>query len=495
MKASLHPVWLIAKRELRDQLRDWRILSPLIILTIGFPFLMNAVAYEAVAFANQYGGNLIVDRLVPFSVLIIGFFPLTISLLGALESFVGEKERGTIEPLLGTPLADWQLYLGKLLVGVVTPLISSLTAIGIYLVVVSRQDIEMPEMAVFVQLFLLTIAHAALMVSAAIVFSIQSTSVKAANLMASFIIIPIAILMQGETALLFWGNNQVLWLAVVAVLIMAGLIVRLGLAHFQREYLLGREIDVLNLRWMARTFWMYFKGDAHSVSGWYRNLFGSTLRKLWKPIALLVILAVAGIGFAYFWSVGNLQTYLDAAGPDQMAELQKQIMDMGDFSDGSDTLTVPYLFAHNLQAMLLMGFFGLFSFGVLGVILYLVNTSVIGGLLGLFKLMGNVPVYVLIVAGILPHGIFEIPALILSTTAILHVGLVLVTPQAGRTIGEVLLEALADWARVVLGLVIPLLFIAAIVESQFTPHLLGCALGAPHDPSTWLMCAVNAAIK
>ena len=122
----------------------------------------------------------------------------------------------------------------------------------------------MPELLVFIQLFLLTIAHAVLMVSAAIVFSIQSTSVKAANLMASFIIIPVALLMQGESALLFWGNNQVLWLAVVAVLIMAGLIVRLGLAHFQREYLLGREIDILNLRWMWRTFWGYFKGDAHS---------------------------------------------------------------------------------------------------------------------------------------------------------------------------------------------------------------------------------------
>ncbi|MCL4824494.1 MAG: hypothetical protein KJZ57_09780, partial [Anaerolineales bacterium] len=100
MREWLHPVWVIGKRELRDQLRDWRILVPLIALTVGFPFLMNAVAYEATRFANQYGGDLVVDRLVPFSILIIGFFPLTISLLGALESFVGEKERGTIEPLL-----------------------------------------------------------------------------------------------------------------------------------------------------------------------------------------------------------------------------------------------------------------------------------------------------------------------------------------------------------------------------------------------------------
>ena len=71
MTAALHPVWLIAKRELRDQLRDWRILTPLIILTVGFPFLMNAFAYYAVELTNQYGGDLIVDRLVPFSVLMV----------------------------------------------------------------------------------------------------------------------------------------------------------------------------------------------------------------------------------------------------------------------------------------------------------------------------------------------------------------------------------------------------------------------------------------
>jgi uncharacterized membrane protein SpoIIM required for sporulation/ABC-type transport system involved in multi-copper enzyme maturation permease subunit len=477
MKDALHPVWLICKRELRDQLRDWRILSPLIILTVGFPFLMNAVAYEAVRFANQYGGNLIVDRLVPFSVLIIGFFPLTISLLGALESFVGEKERGTIEPLLATPLSDWQLYLGKLLVGVITPLISSLLAIGIYLVVVSRQNVNMPDPTVFAQLILLTIAHAVLMVSAAIVFSIQSTSVKAANLMASFIVVPVALLMQGESALLFWGNNQVLWLAVVAVLIMAGLLVRLGLAHFQREYLLGREIDVLNIRWMARTFWYYFKGDSHSFWDWYRNSVGGTLRKLGKPITLLVVLAVLGGGIAYVWAVGNLQGYLDSAKPEQMAEIQKQLIRMGDFSDVSQELTAPYLFVHNIEATLLIGFFGLFSFGVLGVILYLINTTVIGLLLGLFKLMGYAPVP-LALAGILPHGIFEVPALLLSCAVILQGGLVLVTPQAGRTVGEVLIEALADWVRIIVGLVIPLLIVAAYIESNITPQLLLAAMNA-----------------
>lgn len=477
MNAKLRPVWLICKRELRDQLRDWRILSPLLILTIGFPFLMNEFARAAVEFANQYGGNLIVDRLVPFSILIIGFFPLTISLLGALESFVGEKERGTIEPLLSTPLLDWQLYLGKLIVGIVPPLVSSFLAISIYLLVISRQTVEMPDASVFGQLFLLTIAHAVLMVSAAIVFSIQSTSVKAANLLASFIIIPVALLMQGESALLFWGNNQVLWLAVVAVFIMTGLLVRLGLAHFQREYLLGREIDILNLRWIARTFWGYFKGNAHSLREWYVYSIGATLRKLWRPLLVLLLLATVSVWLAYDWANSSLQDYLNAIEPDQLAEFQERLLRASDLSEFGGEMTPSYLFLHNLQATLVIGFLGFFSFGVLGVILYLVNLSVIGVLLGAFELLGYAPLPLLI-AGILPHGVFEIPALILSCAAVLHIGLVLVTPQAGRTIGDVLLEALADWARVALGLVLPLLAIAAIIESKVTPQLLMMAMDA-----------------
>ncbi len=133
MKEKLKPVWLIAQRELKDQFRDWRILLPLIVLTLLFPPLMNIVAGEAVSFANQYGGDLIIDRLVPFSILIIGFFPVTVALVVALESFVGEKERGTIEPLLGTPFQDWQLYFGKLLVGIFFPLVASYLAIALYL--------------------------------------------------------------------------------------------------------------------------------------------------------------------------------------------------------------------------------------------------------------------------------------------------------------------------------------------------------------------------
>ena len=53
------PVWLVTWRELRDQFRDWRILTPLVILTLGFPFLMNEVARSAVEFVGQYGRHVV----------------------------------------------------------------------------------------------------------------------------------------------------------------------------------------------------------------------------------------------------------------------------------------------------------------------------------------------------------------------------------------------------------------------------------------------------
>lgn len=469
-------VWLISRRELRDQLRDWRVLFPLIVLTLAFPFLMNEVARQAVEYANQYGGNLIIDRLVPFSILIIGFFPITVSLVVALESFVGEKERGTIEPLLSTPLYDYQLYFGKLAVGIITPLVASFIAIGLYLIIVSRQDIAMPDPAVMTQLILLTISHAVLMVSAAIVFSVQSTSVKAANLLASFIVIPVAILMQGETVLLFWGNNQVLWLAVVAVLILAGLLIRVGLAHFQREYLLGREIDMLNLRWMARSFWRAFKGEAQSLGGWYRYLVGGTLRKMSPSILVLAVLAVASFFWGLEWTNQNVGDIIEKANPEQVADIRKEIGETLTLGEFNFDISAPALFLHNMQAVLTIGLLGLFSFSVLGMIAYLINIGVVGVLLGLFDLMGQSP-WLMLVAGILPHGIFEIPALVLSSAAVLQLGVVLVTPQMGKTIGEVLIEAVAHWARVIVGLVIPLLAVAAVVEVYVTPRLLAYIIG------------------
>jgi uncharacterized membrane protein SpoIIM required for sporulation len=77
----------------------------------------------------------------------------------------------------------------------------------------------------------------------------------------------------------------------------------------------------------------------------------------------------------------------------------------------------------------------------------------------------------------LPHGILEIPAILLVGAAILRLGGTLTTPARGKTIGEAWLFALADWTRVTVALVLPLLLGAAALEVLVTPRLALMVLG------------------
>ena len=44
---ALRPALVITKREIRDQLRDWRVIFPVLGLTLFFPFLMNFTAQQS----------------------------------------------------------------------------------------------------------------------------------------------------------------------------------------------------------------------------------------------------------------------------------------------------------------------------------------------------------------------------------------------------------------------------------------------------------------
>ena len=474
MRRNWKAIWLVAQREFVDQIRDWRIVVPMAMLVLVFPFIADDTTRQAVNFMNRFGGSLILDNLVPFVILVIGFFPLAFTLVVALESFVGEKERGTIEPLLSSPLEDGHLYLGKLLVGITTPLLFSLISIGLYLILVSRRDVQFPSAYMLSLILMLTFAHAVLMVSSAIVISVQATTIRSANLMASFVVVPVAFLLQGETFLIFWGNEDVLWFAIAAVTLLSGLLVRLGLAHFNREYLLGREIDTLNIKNMYRVMRKRFIGGAKSLAEWYRVEIPLTLRQLKQPLLIVVALGVASVAVAYAWVVVNIPAYIDIS-PERASEIRTLIGDnLTTLDNLGQTFPAPVLFAHNARTTLLFLIMGVVSFGTLGLALYMVNFAVVGGILGGAALVGFSPLLTF-VAGILPHGIFELTAVILATAAMLRVGALLVTPNTETSLGETLLLSIADWFRVFIGLAIPLLAVAAVIEIYLTPVLIKMA--------------------
>ena len=471
MRRNWDSIWLIARREFLDQFRDWRIVAPMLLLISVFPFIADDTTRQAITFMNRFGGDLILDNLIPFVILVIGFFPLSFSLVVALESFVGEKERGTIEPLLSSPLEDRHLYLGKLFVGITTPLVFSFFSITIYLILVARRSVQFPSGYMLALIFLLTFAHAILMVSSAIVISVQATTIRSANLMASFVVVPVAFLLQGETVLIFWGNEDVLWFAIAGVALLSFLLVRLGLAHFKREYLLGREIDTLNIKSIYRTFRGRFIGGAKSIAEWYRLVIPDTLRQLRQPLLIVLGLAVVTGIISYFWVVVNVPTYVDLT-PDRIGKFRTFVGEnLANLDSLGQHLPAPFLFLYNVRTTIVFLFAGLMSFATLGLTLFMVNIALVGGVMGAANLVGFSPLLIF-VAGILPHGVFELTAVFLATAAMLKVGAQLVSPNTDKSLGESVLLSIADWFRIFIGLVIPLLAIAAVIEIYLTPVLI-----------------------
>lgn len=334
----------------------------------------------------------------------------------------------------------------------------------------------MPGASELLQLLLLTTAHAILMVSAAIVISVQSTSVKAANFLASFVVIPVAILMQGEAVMLLWGNDIVLWLGVAGVLIISLLLIRVGVAHFEREYLLGREIDNLNLRWMLAAFWRNFKGDAVSLRDWYGRVLGISFRRTLPALTLIVLIAVISAWLSYDWVVKYAADLISSASPEKLAQIKKSLGEMPELPIANVHLSAPSLFLNNTRAMAVIFLTGLASFSVLGILFYMINIALIGGLYGVLELLGIAPMP-LFLAGVLPHGLFEIPALVIGSAVVLYIGAALVTPQTGKSMGEVIIELTADWAKIFVGLVVPLLAVAALIEAYITPYILLKVIG------------------
>ena len=400
MWANLRPALIVAQREVSDQFRDWRIIFPVLGLTLFFPFLMNFTAAQILNFVKEYDATIIGERLVPFLMMIVGFFPISVSLVIALESFVGEKERGSIEPLLNTPLKDWQLYLGKLLSSTAPPLLSSFVGMSVYTVGLVIQQIKLPDPDLLILILTMTVVQALLMVSGAVVVSTQATSVRSANLLASFIIIPMALLIQGESIIMFWGDYRLLWLVTFGLLTLNFLLIRVGLAHFQREELLGREIDVLNIKWGWRVFKRAFVGNACSAVEWYTHSLPAALSRLKRPILVTFALVVVG-AIAGSLVVNQFSAALNSFTIGSMdTRIQGLLQDWPLFSTG----TLMAVWWQNIRALILGMVLGTISLSILGMLPALATAGVLGFMLGLVNLNG-IPTLTFFAGFILPHGL------------------------------------------------------------------------------------------
>lgn len=476
-KRDFQMMMVVARREIRDSFRDWRIIIPIFLLTLIFPALMNFTASRLLNFVSDFGAEIIGNQLVPFLLLVVGFFPMSFSLIIALETFVGEKERKSMEPLLSTPLSNGQLYAGKMLAALVPPLSASYLGMGVYMIGLYFSIDWRPEFQLIAQTILLTTVQGIIMVAGAVVVSSQATSVRAANLLASFIIVPMAILIQAEAAALFWGNHDGLWWLLLGLAITAVVLMRMGLSLFNREELLGRDIDQIRLGWMVRQFWGYFSGKTQLENGrypnpitWYRQTL-ALVPDLLKPMGALLLALVGAVVIGVF-----------------MAQKFPFPEELKDQLNGQNMLTnlaglevfisaLPFfIVSQNVRALLLQTILGIFTLGVLGVLIFMLPWGVISFIAMQFYLAGESPMQFLL-ATVIPHAIVELPVLLLTGAAALRWQTVTFAPLPNRSLSEMFIIRGAEFWRILLGLGLPLLLVAALMEAYVTPQVLHLVYG------------------
>ena len=434
----------------------------------------------------RYGGDnaVIAERLNPFLLMIVGFFPISFSLVIALETFVGEKERNSLEPLLSTPVSDGELYLGKMLSALMLPLGGSLLGITAYLAGLYVTMAWLPDPLFLCQLLLLTSAEALVMVSGAVVVSSQTTSVRAANLLASFIIIPMALLVQAESLLLFWGQYDVIWWVIVGLGVVDLILVRMGVRTFNREEILSKELDEINLRSIVRDFAGYFArppeqalrrraGGRFDLLRIYRHDIPLLIRMHRLPMTVVCVALAAAVLMGALYA-GDYPLPAGVLRLDSLPQNTfEQIPEVGFLPQFS----VSGVFFNNLRSLALAGVLAVFSFGVLALVMLMAPLALVGFFAGQVAIVGYSPL-AFVAAFILPHGVVELPAAVIATAFALRIGAALVSPPAGLDVGQGFLLVLADFLKVFLFVVVPLLLIAAALEVHVTPQVVLALYGA-----------------
>lgn len=191
----------------------------------------------------------------------------------------------------------------------------------------------------------------------------------------------------------------------------------------------------------------------------------NTLRR--RLLKLTVWTAIAFVGLTAAFTVYFAQN-------SQMGQeiLSAYLPKMESMIDDDGHLSLLKLFLNNVFASALSIGLGLVPFLFLPAFSILSNTMLIGAVLGIGTASGIVPMVKMVAVGLMPHGVFELPALFLSMAMGLYLCRLLTLKILGKAREEKILENLNALAKIFVLTVLPLLAAAAAIECFVTPNLM-----------------------
>jgi len=169
--------------------------------------------------------------------------PTMIAVSMATFSIVEEKQTGSLEALLATPVRTWELLLGKALAGAVPALIMTWVSAGDFLLIVwgigwGGALAYVINATWFLNLFFVTPAIAMLSFILGVIGSSKAKDAKSAQNMIIFIVFPVLALIAIQVTGVVWFTPLFTFILGAAVLLLDILMLRLAVRLFNRESIL-----------------------------------------------------------------------------------------------------------------------------------------------------------------------------------------------------------------------------------------------------------------
>jgi len=262
---------LITARELTEVVRDLNLLAPMVVLptlvalivcmamfvtstvetgtvsmvvgTVGAERLPPRAVSYFLGLSDMNQAALVSRVLKALTMPVLWIVTVALTATVASDSFVGEKERGTLEPLLATPISNGQLFLGKLLTAVLPAILCTWFGTAILSVGALVADnqyfprllLSDPDWAT--STFLLVPLMAILSAGVAALISTRVATYRAAYQLNGLVVLPIVTMLIPQTMVLFFVTPwALLMLSALFGIIDLGLIYT-AISFFDRERL------------------------------------------------------------------------------------------------------------------------------------------------------------------------------------------------------------------------------------------------------------------
>ena len=188
----------------------------------------------------------------------------------------------------------------------------------------------------------------------------------------------------------------------------------------------------------------------------------------WIILSIMFFTTGFVLAFVFFDQQSNLFASL--------GEEQFQVLnELGEIVFGSTPLLgIAVLFLNNFISIMNMLIFGVIL-GIAPLIGLLANGSLLGVVSTIIMQEQTNPLAFLVL-GILPHGIFELPAVFISAALALKLGFHIVFPLPQKKRGESFKYIWRNEIFTILPLIFLLLLVGAFIEVLITPYILSFAL-------------------